>query len=175
MDMNDEMTATIELVAQTCLFAEMAAKDGSVTVVGLDPAGDILVPVRVRDHDWRDALASVPKLLEHFREQGHRPMLLLFCFGIGEVEFLYDQRLLGSFANAISNIYEAGGGDAGDDPDVEVVRVFGKRLEALNVAVTFIGDEFAWIFDRSTSTFIGGPDTYEPPVPILTAAGWGHR
>lgn len=175
MDTNQEMTATIELVAQTCLFAEIEAKDGSVSVVGLDPDGDILVPVRVRDHDWRDALASVPKLLEHFREQGHRPMLLLFCFGIGEVEFLYDQALLGRFANAISNIYEAGAGDAGNDPDVEVVRVFGKRLEARNIAVTFIGDEFTWIFERSKSTFIGGPDAHEPPVPILTAAGWSDR
>jgi len=171
--MNDEMPATIELVAQTCLFAEKEGKDGSVSVVGLDPDGDILVPVRVRDDDWRAALASVPEMLQHLRDEGHRPMLLLFCFGIGDVEFLYDHLLLDRFANAISNIYEAGGGDAGDDPDVDVVRAFGKELEARNIQVTFIGDEFTWIFDRSTSTFIGGPDAHEPSVPILTAAGWG--
>jgi hypothetical protein len=93
-------------VAQTCLFAEVEEKAGSVSVFGFDPNGDILVPVRVRDHAWRDALASVPKLLEHFREQGHRPMLLFFCFGIGEVDLLYDEPLLGRFANAISNIYD---------------------------------------------------------------------
>lgn len=173
--MTDDMTATIELVAQTCLFAEKEGKDGSVSVVGLDPDGDILVPIRVRDLDWRDTLASVPKLLEQLREHGHRPMLLLFCFGIGDVEFLYDQALLSRFANAISNIYEAGGGDAGADPDMAVVRVFGRELEARNIAVTFIGDEFTWIFDRSKSTFTGGPDARVPPVPILTAAGWGDR
>jgi hypothetical protein len=173
--MSDQMNATIELVAQTCLFAEKAGRDGSVSVVGLDPDGDILVPVRVRDHDWRAALASVPALLEHLREQGRRPMLLLFCFGIGDVWFLYDQPLLDRFANAISNIYEAGGGDAGTDPDVDVVRVFGQALEARNTAITFIGDEFTWIFRRSTSTFTGGPGAHEPPVPILSTAGWAKR
>jgi hypothetical protein len=173
--MNDEINATIELVAQTCLFAEKEGKDGSVSVVGLDPEGDILVPVRVRDHDWRAALASVPEMLQHLREEGHRPMLLLFCFGIGDIEFLYDQLLLDRFANAISNIYEAGAGDASDDPDVDVVREFGKALEARDIAVTFIGEEFTWIFDRTTSTFAGGPSALEPPVPILNAAGWGDR
>jgi hypothetical protein len=97
-------------------------------------------------------------------------MLLLFCFGIGEVEFLYDPACMDRFANAVSNIYAAGGGDAGDDPDVDVVRVVGRELEARNIAVTFIGEEFTWIFDRSTSTFIGRAGAKQPPVPILTAA-----
>jgi hypothetical protein len=173
--MSDETNAAIELVAQTCLFAEKERKAGSVSVVGLDPEGDILVPVRVPDDDWRDALASVPVMLQDLRDQGYRPMLLLFCFGIGDVEFLYDQPLLDRFASAISNIYEARAGDAGDDPEVDVVRAFGMELEARNIAVAFIGEEFTWIFDRSTSTFAGGHDAHEPPVPILTAAGWGDR
>jgi hypothetical protein len=170
--MTEELNAVFELVAQTCLYAESEGRQGSVSVVGLDPDGDILVPVRVRDDHWRAALASVPTLLQHFREQGRRPMLLLFCFGIGDVAFLYDQQLLDRFANAISNSYEAGAGDAGDDSDVEVVCAFGRELEARDIAVTFIGEEFAWIFDRSTSTFAGGADAHQPPVPILTAAGW---
>jgi hypothetical protein len=173
--MTDELNAAIELVAQTCLYAEREGKDGSVSVVGLDPDGDILVPVRVRDDDWRAALASVPTLLQHLREQRHRPMLLLFCFGIGGVAFLYDQPLLDRFANAISNVYEAAAGDTRTDPDVDIVRAFGRKLEARNIAVTFIGEEFTWIFDRSTSTFTDGPDAHKPPVPILNAAGWGDR
>ena len=65
----------------------------------------------------------------------------------------YDQASIERLANAISNIYAAAAGYAGDGPNVEVVRDFGKELDSRNIALTFIGEEFTWIFDRSKSTF----------------------
>lgn len=168
--MEIEIETAIELIAQSCLSAEEMGRSGAVSVVGLDPAGEIILPVRVRDDDWQAALSSVPFLVAKMIEQGHPPKLLLFGFGIGEVECLYSQWSLNVIANAVATVYENPDLDAGSSGDVEVIRALGEELETRNIGLTFIGDRFTAMFDRSKSTFHSFGNGCVPSVPVLNVA-----
>ena len=149
----DTATAT-EMIAASFLDAEEAGRSGAVTVVEFDPQAEELFVLRVHDDDWRPALCHLPTVIESLAEQGATVKAIVFGYGIVDVPELYREPDLTILTNALAEACGDGGGGGRDNrEELDLIGAFAVELEAQNIALTFIGGGFTWIFDRSTSTF----------------------
>jgi hypothetical protein len=120
---------------------------------------------RVRDNGWRSALTHLPQLLNAFAEQGTKVKVVVFAYGIGE---LYWQPAVDLFSRAVGDACgNAGRPDRDERQELDVISASAAEFEARNISLAFIGDGFAWMFDRSRSTFSGSPTAHKPVVPIM--------
>lgn len=153
----------VALIVGACVLAQKRGRDGAVTAIGIDPEGAGILPVLVRDDDWIPALARVPPFIHRIPKDADRPALLLFGFGIGEVDYLCDRSCIDQIASAVMSVYVTPGGDPGSRSDVEVIRRVSEDLEQRNIALNFIGEQFAWLFDPSAITVNGANDRRAEP------------
>ena len=167
--MKIDMATATEMIAATFLDAEEAGRNGAVTVVEFDPQAEEVFVLRVRDDDWRPALARLPLVIESLPEQGTTVKAILFGYGIADVAELYREPDLTILTYAFAEGCGEGGGASRDDrEELDVISAFAVKLEARNIALTFIGEGFTWIFDRSTSTLRGIDRRRQPLVPIMS-------
>jgi hypothetical protein len=173
--MKIDMATATEMIAATFLDAEEASRNGAVTVVEFDPQAEGVFVLRVRDDDWRPALAHLSMVIESLPEQGTTVKVVVFGYGIVDVAELYREPDLTVLTDAFAEGCGDGGGASRDDrEELDLIGAFAVELEARNIALTFIGEGFTWIFNRSTSTFSGRGTRRQPLVPIMSVAHAGR-